>query len=114
MIYDARNRMFTIGRIVFHEDAVKSKLKGGNMGIEFHRTGYGRKFLGADLPNLIRAVERVGDQLEKFNETMGEISLTNISVDGEKLEPFIRKVITEQMYFDREAKGAAKRGNNDG
>lgn len=69
--------------------------------MEFHQTGYGRKFFEADLPKLIKAINRVGDQLEKFNENIGEISLDNVTVDGEKIEPFIRKIVTEQMLRER-------------
>ena len=79
--------------------------------VEFHQTGYGRKFFEADLPKLIKAVNRLGNQLERFNFNMEEISLLNISVDGKKLEPFIRKIITDQMYHDNEARGVAKRGD---
>lgn len=69
--------------------------------MEFYQTGYGRKFFEADLPKLIKAINRVGDQLEKFNENIGEISLDNVTVDGEKIEPFIRKIVTEQMLRER-------------
>ena len=77
---------------------------------DFHQTGYGRKFFEADLPNLIKAINRVGDQLEKFNDNLEGFALDNIKVEGEALEPFIRKVITEQVYFENEIKGVNQRG----
>lgn len=36
----------------------------------FHETGYGRKFFERQLPDLIRAVERVADALEKQNQLL--------------------------------------------
>lgn len=38
----------------------------------FHETGYGRKFFERQLPDLIRAVERVADALEKQNKLLEE------------------------------------------
>lgn len=35
----------------------------------FHETGYGRKFFEKQLPDLIRAVERIADALEEQNKT---------------------------------------------
>lgn len=35
---------------------------------QFHETGYGRKFFEADLPRLVRALERIATQLEAANE----------------------------------------------
>lgn len=36
----------------------------------FHETGYGRKFFERQLPELIRAIERVADALEKQNQLL--------------------------------------------
>jgi len=36
---------------------------------QFHETGYGRKFFEADLPRLVRALERIATQLEANNKT---------------------------------------------
>jgi hypothetical protein len=36
--------------------------------IEFHNTGYGRRFFEAQLPALIRALEKIGTELEKQNK----------------------------------------------
>ena len=79
--------------------------------VEFHATGYGRKFFDSDLPKLTKEITKLGHQLERFNFNMEGISLANITVEGEKLEPFIRKIITEQIHFDNEARGVAKRGD---
>jgi len=38
----------------------------------FHETGYGRKFFERQLPDLIRAVERVADALEKQSKLLEE------------------------------------------
>ena len=35
---------------------------------EFHRTARGQKFYDKDLPQLVKALSRVGDLLEKLNE----------------------------------------------
>jgi len=35
------------------------------MTIQFHQTGYGRKFFDSDLPRLIRALEKIGKNLEE-------------------------------------------------
>lgn len=48
------------------------RLKGGNSMPRFHETGYGRKFFERQLPDLIRAVERVADALEKQNKLLEE------------------------------------------
>ena len=85
--------------------------------VEFHATGYGRKFFDADLPKLTKAITKLGNQLERFNFNMEGISLANITVEGEKLEPFIRKMMVDhlstQIRLDREMGGVAKRGNDD-
>jgi len=36
---------------------------------QFHETLRGRKFFEADLPRLIKALERIADQLEKSNQS---------------------------------------------
>lgn len=35
---------------------------------EFHETGYGRKFLEHDFPELVRQLERIANVLEKLNK----------------------------------------------
>lgn len=40
------------------------------MGIQFHETGYGKKFFGRQLPNLIKALNRVAEALEKKTPTV--------------------------------------------
>ena len=79
--------------------------------VEFHQSSRGGRFFDADLPNLIKVINKLGDQLERFNFNMEEITLANITVEGEKIEPFIRKIITEQIHFDNEARGVEKRGD---
>jgi hypothetical protein len=49
--------------------------------IEFHNTGYGRKFFEHDLPSLIRAIEKVGRELKIFNQTMSSIDVVEKLVD---------------------------------
>lgn len=34
---------------------------------QLHETGYGRKFFDRDLPNLIKALNKIGDELERAN-----------------------------------------------
>lgn len=36
----------------------------------FHETGYGRKFFERQLPELIKAIKRVADALEKQNQLL--------------------------------------------
>lgn len=36
----------------------------------FHETGYGRKFFERQLPELIEAIKRVADALEKQNQLL--------------------------------------------
>ena len=38
------------------------------MGPQFHETGYGRTFFQSQLPNLIKAINRLADAMEKQNE----------------------------------------------
>lgn len=37
------------------------------MGPQFHETGYGRTFFQAQLPNLIKALNRLAEAIEKQN-----------------------------------------------
>ena len=42
------------------------------MGPQFHETGYGRTFFQSQLPNLIKAINRLADAMEKQNELIQE------------------------------------------
>ena len=42
------------------------------MGPQFHETGYGRTFFQSQLPNLIKAINRLADAMEKENELKEE------------------------------------------
>lgn len=42
------------------------------MGPQFHETGYGRTFFQSQLPNLIKALNRLADAMEKQNELKQE------------------------------------------
>lgn len=42
------------------------------MGPQFHETGYGRTFFQSQLPNLIKAINRLADAMEKHNELKEE------------------------------------------
>ena len=42
------------------------------MGPQFHETGYGRTFFQSQLPNLIKAINRLADAMEKQNELKRE------------------------------------------
>jgi len=35
---------------------------------QLHETGYGRKFFGTDLPELIKALSKVGTELKRAND----------------------------------------------
>ena len=37
---------------------------------QFHETGYGRKFFDRQLPDLIKAMERIADALEEQNKLL--------------------------------------------
>ena len=43
------------------------------MGPQFHESGYGRTFFQAQLPNLIKAINRLADAMEKQNELKDNI-----------------------------------------
>ena len=38
--------------------------------MQFHETGYGRRFFESQLPKLIKALERIADSLEKMQEPL--------------------------------------------
>lgn len=42
------------------------------MGPQFHETGYGRTFFQSQLPNLIKALNRLAAAMEKQNELKEE------------------------------------------
>ena len=42
------------------------------MGPQFHETGYGRTFFQSQLPNLVKAINRLADAMEKQNELKQE------------------------------------------
>ena len=42
------------------------------MGPHFHETGYGRTFFQSQLPNLINALNRLAEAIEKQNENVKE------------------------------------------
>jgi len=42
------------------------------MGPQFHETGYGRTFFQSQLPNLIKALNRLAEAIEKRNENVKE------------------------------------------
>ncbi len=42
------------------------------MGPQFHETGYGRTFFQSQLPNLIKAINRLAEAMEKQNELKQE------------------------------------------
>jgi len=42
---------------------------------QFYETLKGRKFFEADLPRLIKALERVADQLEKANQSSSDTQI---------------------------------------
>ena len=37
------------------------------MGLQFHETGYGKRFFDAQLPSLIKAINRLADTNEKHS-----------------------------------------------
>ena len=39
---------------------------------QFHETGYGKKFFQKQLPDLIKAMERIANALEEQNELLKE------------------------------------------
>ena len=50
---------------------------------------------------LTKAINRIGDQLEKFNGLMdNDFKLTSISVDGEKMGDFVRGVVKQIIATD--------------
>lgn len=51
------------------------------MGPQFHETGYGRTFFQSQLPNLIKAINRLADAMEKQNELKEEEKKNDQSED---------------------------------
>lgn len=51
---------------------------------KFHETGYGRRFFEKQLPDLIKAVERVADALEERNELLKRKSYKNDLTNNQK------------------------------
>ena len=52
----------------------KSKMTGGEMymGPQFHETPYGKMFFEVQLPNLIKAINRLAEAVEKQNKLKEE------------------------------------------
>ena len=53
------------------------------MGPQFHETGYGRMFFQSQLPNLIKAINRLAEAIEKQN---GNVNIIDITCDSKKCE----------------------------
>jgi len=51
------------------------------MGPQFHETGYGRTFFQSQLPNLIKAINRLAEAMEKQNELKQEEKKNDQSED---------------------------------
>ena len=64
-------------------------------GIEFHNTGYGRKFFEHDLPNLTKEIGRVADNLAKFNDQIDKIFDYKINEVIEEIDKIIDRKIDE-------------------
>lgn len=52
------------------------------MGPQFHETGYGRTFFQSQLPNLIKAINRLADAMEKQNELKEERKSEGSNLSG--------------------------------
>jgi hypothetical protein len=76
------------------------------MTIEFHNTGYGRRFFDAQLPQLIDSIKSNTDavyaavsSINKLTESVDafttfirdEITLTNVQVDGVTMSEYVAK-----------------------
>jgi hypothetical protein len=48
---------------------------------QFHETQYGRRFFEGQLPQLIKGVEKLGRELERFNQTVNSIDIIEKIVD---------------------------------
>ena len=48
---------------------------------QFHETGYGRTFFQSQLPNLIKAINRLAEAMEKQNELKQEEKKNDQSED---------------------------------
>ena len=61
-------------------------------GPEFFQTGYGRRFFDGQLPQLISALERLGNSTARLVDIIdNEIKLTSVTVDGEKMSEYIER-----------------------
>ena len=54
------------------------------MGIEFYQTHMGHKFFEADVPALIKAVNRCAEAIEKHNEIAQKLLEARVSEDTDK------------------------------
>jgi len=58
-------------------------------GPEFHQTGYGRKFFEAQLPQLIKAIEDLAENVKNVNVVA--YGASEIKVDAESIVPYIER-----------------------
>lgn len=64
-------------------------------GIEFHNTGYGRKFFEHDLPKLTKEIGKAVDNLAKLNDQIDKIFDYKINEVLDEIDKIIDKKIDE-------------------
>jgi hypothetical protein len=74
----------------------QTKKKGvGAMTPQFHETGYGKKFFEAQLPKLIKSIERVAEAVEESNnKTKPELD------GGQVLEDVLGQIVARIFILD--------------
>ena len=56
---------------------------GGSSGTEFYRTGMGHRFFNATMPELVKQLRRLGDQIEGLREDLAKARKDPQDLSGE-------------------------------
>lgn len=64
---------------------------------KFHETGYGKRFLEGQLPQLIKQLEIIGNELKRANDLKENKDLKKIADEIAEFEPNLARVIDEYL-----------------
>lgn len=64
--------------------------------VDFFQTRAGRTFTEGTIPNLTRAIEKLGRELERFNQTVNSIDIIEKMVDKKIDEVLDRRMLIPQ------------------
>jgi hypothetical protein len=69
-------------------------------GPQFFQTGYGKRFFDGQLPQLIKGIEDLGKAVNRACDMIdNDFKLSSVTVDGEKMNDFVRLVTREEIEF---------------